>query len=40
MIQILEQFPVGKKKKGILQGMENLVKEADDTDSVVCLFHI
>lgn len=39
MIQILEQFPVGKKK-GILQSMENLVKEADDTDRVVCLFHI
>lgn len=29
---------VPSKKKGILQGMENLVKEADGTDSVVCLF--
>lgn len=39
MIQILEQFPV-KKKKGIFQGIENLVKEADDTESVMCLFHV
>lgn len=31
---------VPSKKKGILQGMENLVKEADGTDSVLCLFHV
>lgn len=36
----IETVPSKKKKKGILQGMENLVKEADGTDSVLCLFHV
>lgn len=37
MIQILEQLPVKKKKKDILQGMENLVK---DDDCIACLFYV